>query len=362
MSKQPQVLAFYLPQYYSIPENDEWWGTGFTEWTNVGKAKPLFPGHYQPKVPADLGYYNLTLPEIREKQAELAKEAGICAFCYWHYWFEGKRLLERPFNEVLNSGTPDLPFSLFWANHSWYAKLWRKDVEDKLLIEQTYGGEEDYRNHFYEVLPAFKDKRYYRIDDKPIFGIYSHKTFPDLPNFIKIWQQLALENGLKGIFFLAIAFKEKDCTELNKKGIDASLLDLAFLRQSTTRLLALILHKIFKFPQIVSYNDYSKTLVKNMPVNDNIFPCIIPNFDHTPRSGRRGTVMINSTPKNWGRMLSALLHKMKQKSNSGRNIIFVKSWNEWGEGNYMEPDLKYGKDYLNVLRECLTSFQNEKDD
>lgn len=360
MDKKPQILAFYLPQYYATLENDKWWGKGFTEWTNVGKAKPLFPGHYQPKVPADLGYYNLKLPEVREEQAQLAKEAGVSAFCYWHYWFEGKRTLEEPFNEVLNSGTPNFPFCLCWANHSWYAKQWRKDVKDKLLIEQTYGGEEDYRNHFFKVLPAFKDKRYYRIEDKPIFGIYSHKDFQDMPNFIKVWQELAVENGLKGIFFTTIAFNEKDCKALVDKGMDATILDLAFLRKSTSRYFALLLHKLLKFPQIVQYRDYSKTLVENMPVEDDIFPCVIPNFDHTPRSGRRGTVMVNSTPKNWGAMVTALLKKMKSKPNQNRNIIFIKSWNEWGEGNYMEPDLKYGKGYIKALKDALSIFKNEK--
>jgi len=361
MSKAPQILAFYLPQYFSTPENDKWWGKGFTEWTNVGKAKPLFPGHYQPKVPSDLGYYNLKLKEVREEQAKLAIEAGINAFSYWHYWFEGKRLLEEPFNEVLNSGTPDFPFCLFWANHSWYAKQWRKDVKDRLLIEQTYGGEEDYRNHFFEMLPAFKDKRYFKVDNKPLFGIYSHKNFPDMQNFIRVWQELAVENGLNGIFFVSIAFDEKTCQSLTDKGINATILDFAFLRKSTQRYLALLFHKVLKFPQIVSYKDYSKTLVDNMPVEDNIFPCVIPNFDHTPRSGRRGTVMINSTPKNWGKMLVALFQKLKLKSNQDRNIVFVKSWNEWGEGNYMEPDLKYGKGYIHELNKALSGFKTKKE-
>ena len=159
----PKVIAFYLPQYHSIPENDEWWGKGFTEWTNVGRAKSLFKGHYQPRVPADLGYYDLRLPETRVAQADLAKQHGVDGFCYYHYWFEnGKRLLERPFTEVLESGSPDFPFMLCWANESWHSKFWDYNgvSQKKLLIEQVYGNEKEYEAHFYAVLDSFKDKRF----------------------------------------------------------------------------------------------------------------------------------------------------------------------------------------------------------
>jgi lipopolysaccharide biosynthesis protein len=191
-SPSVRVIASYLPQFHPIPENDEWWGKGFTEWTNVGKAKPLFRGHYQPKVPADLGYYDLRLPETRQAQADLAKEYGVEAFCYWHYWFgNGRRLLERPFNEVLTSGKPDFPFCLGWANHSWEDKQFSKEGTNRMLMEQLYPGEADYINHFNALLPAFKDKRYIRVDDKPLFMIYAPFLFNDVSNFISLWQKLA---------------------------------------------------------------------------------------------------------------------------------------------------------------------------
>lgn len=157
-----RVLALYLPQYHPVPENDMWWGKGFTEWSNVTKAKPLFRGHYQPKLPTDLGFYDLRLPEVREEQAKLAKEAGIEGFIYWHYWFgNGKRLLERPFNEVLESGKPDFPFALAWANHTWSTKTWKSAIGETakkgVIMEQTYPGIEDYTEHFYYALKAFKD-------------------------------------------------------------------------------------------------------------------------------------------------------------------------------------------------------------
>ena len=175
MKTKARVIAFYLPQFHPIPENDKWWGKGFTEWTNVGKAKSFFKGHYQPRIPADLGYYDLRVSETRKAQADMAKEYGVEGFCYWHYWFgNGKRLLERPFEEVLKSSKPDFPFCLGWANESWKAKVWdfNSTKRDRTLIEQLYPGDQDYKDHFYELLDAFKDNRYMRKNNKPICGIY----------------------------------------------------------------------------------------------------------------------------------------------------------------------------------------------
>lgn len=192
MEESAKIIAFYLPQFHPIKENDEWWGKGFTEWHNVVKAKPLFRGHYQPKLPGDLGFYDLRLPETREAQAQLAKEAGVYGFCYWHYWFgNGRRLLERPFNEVVASGKPDFPFCLAWANHSWYAKTWDPNKKDKLLIEQLYPGAEDNEKHFYELLAAFKDDRYIKVDDKPLFAIFKPLQVDNVSAFIEQWQDLA---------------------------------------------------------------------------------------------------------------------------------------------------------------------------
>src|SRR5688572_6814364 len=217
-----RIIAAYLPQFHPIPENDLWWGKGFTEWTNVGKAKPLFHGHYQPRVPADLGYYDLRLPEVRQQQADLAREYGIEGFCYWHYWFgNGKRLLERPFNEVVASGKPDFPFCLSWANHSWQDKQFSKEGTERMLIEQKYGGEEDYLQHFYALLPAFQDKRYIRVDDKPLFQIYVPLKFPDVDKFITCWQNEARKNGLKGFHFVGHTHLEADYEPIIKKGFDA---------------------------------------------------------------------------------------------------------------------------------------------
>ena len=196
-----RLIAFYLPQFHPIPENDLWWGAGFTEWTNVAKAKPLFQRHYQPRSPADLGYYDLRVPEVRVAQAKLARDAGIEGFCYWHYWFAGKRLLERPFNEVLNSGEPDYPFCLGWANESW-SGIWH-GAPNRILMEQTYPGTQDYERHFYAVLDAFQDARYIRVRNKPLFVIYRPLEIPKCSAFLEQWQTLASKNGLDGIHFVA---------------------------------------------------------------------------------------------------------------------------------------------------------------
>lgn len=361
MSK-PKIIAFYLPQYHPTPDNDRWWGKGFTEWTNVGKAKPLFKGHYQPKVPADLGYYDLRLPEVREAQAELAREAGIYGFCYYHYWFgNGKEELELPFNEVLRLGKPDFPFMLCWANESWHKKFWNKDGKGsskEMLIEQTYPGEQDIIDHFYRLLPAFKDPRYIRIDDKPAFMVYTPEELPDPQNFIGVWNGLALKEGLKGIFFIG---QERLGNEQNVKdgfsvGFDAMNtvnLSVLWIRKSkVSQLMSKALSYITNTPRCANYGKVYHKLCGKIETQEKVYPTLIPNWDHTPRSGKRGTVLTNVTPEAWHEHIVSVLETVGQKSTENQ-IIFLKSWNEWGEGNYLEPDLKYGKLFIKTLEESL---------
>lgn len=362
-----KVIAYYLPQFHEIPENNDWWGNGFTEWTNVGKAKPLFRGHNQPKVPADLGYYDLRQPEIREKQAKLALEAGVTGFCYWHYWFgNGKRLLDMPFNEVLESGKPDFPFCLGWANESWKAKVWNANEtkKDKLLIEQLYPGQSDIENHFYSILPAIKDNRYLKIENKPIFVVYKPLLMDDSALFISLWNELAKKNNISdGFFFIGhtVNIKEKD--QILNLGFNA----INIVRTSEYRFNRDVIKKIpvklFKFkilhrPLKLKYSFISKYFIQDIDRNENIFPSIIPNWDHTPRSGNYGVVFHNSTPKLFFEHVKAALDKVKNKTPE-RKVIFLKSWNEWGEGNYMEPDLKFGKQYINALKNALKVSKKE---
>ncbi len=213
-----RVIAFYLPQYHPIPENDEWWGKGFTEWTNVTQAKPLFRGHYQPRLPADLGFYDLRLPESRQAQADMAQEYGIEGFCYWHYWMGGgKLLLQRPFEEVLRSGEPDFPFCVSWANHPWTGTWF--GAQDRVLTTQEYPGEEDHRRHFDYLLPALSDRRYMRVDGKPIVAIHRPKDIPQARQFIDLWRKLAQAAGLKDLYFIGGNLSQE---ELNVLGFDAS--------------------------------------------------------------------------------------------------------------------------------------------
>lgn len=349
---KPRLISFYLPQFYPTPENDEWWCKGFTEWTNVGRAKPLYKGHYQPKVPADLGYYDLRVPEVREQQAIMAKEVGIEGFCYWHYWFAGRRLLDRVFKEVVESGKPDFPFCLCWANHSWYAKTWDPNIPDRLLIKQTYPGVKDYEEHFYAMLPAFKDKRYIKVGNKLLFGLFSPLDIPDFDVFKNLWNKLAQRNGLSGFYFFGFTYCNEDIDNILKTGFDSTVYDAVKEHIDNISFTNRLLRKVFKRPLITQYDDYVKAALDKTLVSSVKHPCINPNFDHSPRSAYRGVVLHNSTPEKWGSLCHSIFNKCKDRSKE-ENLVFIKAWNEWGEGNYLEPDLKFGHGYLNELKKAL---------
>ena len=300
-----RAIAFYLPQFYPVPENDEWWGKGFTEWTNVGRAKPLFRGHYQPRVPSDLGYYDLRVPEVRIAQANLARQAGIEGFCYWHYWFAGRRLLTRVFNEVVESGRPNFPFCLCWANHSWKAKSWNPKVTDRLLIEQTYPGEKDYANQFYELLPAFKDPRYMTVDGRLIYGIFNPSGIPDMDRMSIQWNRLARDNGLKGFYFFGFAQGSGSLVLKHQDAYDCVVYDLMFdaayiNRQRIVNKVLAKLSPLFHKPVPLDYSLYTKVALQKFEQYPQSVPCVVPNFDHTPRSEWRYVIMNNSTPEKWG--------------------------------------------------------------
>ena len=377
-----RIIAYYLPQFHPIPENDKYWGKGFTEWTNVAKAKPLFKGHYQPRIPADLGFYDLRLPEVREQQAQMAREAGIEGFCYWHYWFgNGKRLLQRPFNEVLQSGKPDFPFCLAWANHSWKTSTWENGGKDRMIVEQRYLGEEDYTMHFQEVLPAFRDKRYITIEGKPLFAIFDPYNFRDVSNFIKTWQRLAKENGLKGIYFIAMS----NSTSTLQRNADGTLKRVAPNLQSSERvyndllnlgfdginsfgksraemlymgkymrIVKKLLHQYLPFlpTHCINYEKITQHFFAPEDNWQNVYPSIFPQWDRTPRAGNSEGVYINATPTNFKKHIQDALNIIKYKDVE-HQILFLRSWNEWGEGNYVEPDLKYGHAFLDAIKETI---------
>ena len=354
-------IAFYLPQFHPIPENDEWWGEGFTEWSNVKKAKPLFKQHNQPRVPTELGYYDLREEEIRIKQAELAKSVGIHGFCYWHYWFgAGKRLLEGPAQDFLKSGKPDFPICFAWANQTWTG-IWH-GAPGRILKEQQYLGVEDDRKHFEEMLPYFHDSRYIMVEEKPLFLIYRPFDHPYLDLFLEKWDQWAKEEGLKGVYFLGISYQENNPF----KNLGGFAFHDKFLSKGKFSILEKIIKKVtksypdeiinrfFKGCHLTSYKEMVKrTYNGNMLPNN--FPTVFAGWDNTPRSGKRGVVQHDFGIELFENHLEKVLKSMNKNN---EQIFFIKSWNEWAEGNYLEPDELFGYEKLMTIKKVLKNFNS----
>lgn len=361
MSRSPhRVVAFYLPQFYPIPENDRWWGPGYTEWTAVTRARPLFPGHRQPRFPTELGYYDLRVPETRSAQAELARDHGIEGFCYWHYWLgHRKRLLERPFDEVLSSREPDFPFCLAWANHDWYDKSSRGW---KLLVQQQYPGVRDEADHFHAVEAAFHDPRYITIDGRPVFLIFQPDMIPDPKRFTDHWRQLAERSGLPGLFFIGRS-RDSDL-DMGRHGLDALQPGqrLPFAKRARLKgqranpefILSAANHWASRRLGTVEVQSYRRWARFLPHLNDTgySFPVVYSNWDSTPRWGRLGSVMVGDTPDAFREQLSHAFGLVADRSDDHR-LVFVKSWNEWAEGNYLEPDLHSGRSLLEALRSAV---------
>ncbi len=352
----PRLIAYYLPQFHPIKENDEWWGIGFTEWTNTAKAKPRFPGHYQPHIPADLGFYDLRVPETRAAQAAMARKYGIEAFCYYHYWFgNGRRLLEQPFEAVLNSGEPDFPFCLCWANDTWNG-IWH-GAPDKVLIKQEYPGIEDERTHFAVLLKAFKDPRYLRVDNKPVFLVWRPYGFADPVATAKHWRQMAAEAGLPGLHLVGIFREGHPAPE--DIGYDASV----YTHNPPPRgwgtwrnPLRLIYNRICLELGIPSTYSFEKAIEYYVP--DSLpatrYPSVVNGWDNSPRSGVNGLVLKGATPALFRKALQKAFNitRKNAKTKDGR-LVFLKSWNEWAEGNHLEPDLRDGHTYLQAVADAL---------
>lgn len=376
MERKARIISFYLPQFHPVEVNDKYWGKGFTEWTNVAKAKPIYKNQYQPQIPADLGFYDLRIPEVRELQAKMAEECGVEGFCYWYYWFgRGKKVLELPINEIMKTKKPDFPFCIGWGNHDWSNKTWEKSSsfkKDIVFLKQEYLGEQDYTEYFYDVLPMFKDRRYIKVEKKPLFYIYDPDAIPDVGNFIKLWNKLAIENGLEGVFFVARADSLGKAHLVNDKnflntglerykkyieeGFDA-VNSFSFRRAEILatgyfkKVYRAIKRKMTGYA--LNKHDYEKVM-KNYYTDEDkleyVFPTLMPRRDRTPRSGKNALVYDNSTPEKFKIVIKKALECVKDK-NEERKIIFLDSWNEWGEGSYMEPDLIYGHGYMNALKE-----------
>jgi len=348
-----RFIALYLPQFHPVPENDQWWGRGFTEWTNTAKARPLFPGHYQPHVPADLGFYDLRVAETRQAQASLARAHGIEAFCYYHYWFAGRRLLQRPFQEVLAAGQPDFPFCLCWANETWTG-IWH-GAPDRILIEQTYPGPDDHRAHFETLLPAFADRRYLTVDGKPVFCIYKPEKLPDPKTALASWRSMAVASGLQGLHVLgmsadmawnplATGYDGKICLPLVQARPWAS-------RRQPIRWLKRRAAVSAGLPTFHSAHDFVPALEGCRSLPYEWHSCLVHAWDNTPRSGANGVVLRHASPKQFARLLDTAIDAASRRAPEHR-LIFLKSWNEWAEGNHLEPDRRSGLQYLEAVRDA----------
>jgi hypothetical protein len=361
-----KYIAFHLPQFHPIPENNEWWGQGFTEWTNVAKARPMFRGHHQPQLPADLGFYDLRLAQARQGQADLASEYGLGGFCYYHYWFNGKLLLEQPIEEILASQQPDFPFCLCWANENW-TRAW-DGMERQVLMRQDYTLE-DSKAHMIWLCRYFKDSRYIRVNGKPLFLIYRTDLIPDLAEHIQLWREIARQEGVGELYLVTVrgSFKNSSHDVLKASGIDAevdfqpNIHDLYrrnFFFRAARRLIKEYNTKMDDWgvgwmPRFNAYitHDYQKLkkkiLAKPVDPNQTVFPCVFPSWDNTPRRREPGIIqnLDASAFEDW---LKSAAQRVQHQS-SEEQIVFINAWNEWAEGCHLEPDTKLGRRFLEAL-------------
>lgn len=369
-----KIIAFYLPQFHNIPENDEWWGDGFTEWVNVKKAKPIFDGHNQPRVPLNHNYYNLLDDDVKIWQADLAKKYGVYGFCYYHYWFDGKLLLEKPMEQMLENKKVDIPFCICWANEPW-TRAWVG--ETKTLIPQKYGSKKEWKEHFDYLLPFFKDPRYILDEGKPLVVIYRPEIIDVLNDMLDYWNELAKNAGFEGLKF---AYQSVGMDELpkNKRNDSRFDYDIEFqpayaftkLNKNTLPVLRKIKKVVSDFVEkrtgltlrfigsgkVAALNrvDYDKaweTILNTTPESIINVPGAFVDWDNTPRHGERGRVYIGKTPEKFEKYLSEQIRRAKNVYH--KDMIFMYAWNEWAEGGYLEPDQTSGYAYLEAIKKAL---------
>lgn len=358
-SSDVRLIAFYLPQFHPIPENDEWWGKGFTEWRNVVNAVPRFSGHYQPHIPADLSFYDLRLPETREAQSALAREYGIHGFCYYHYWFNGRRLLERPFSEVLRSGKPDFPFCICWANENW-TRAW-DGMEKQVLIQQNYGDADD-AAHIESLIPALADSRYIRIDGRPLLMVYRTELLPDPARTAGIWREIARAHGIGELYLARV---ESWIADVNPAeiGFDAAVEFAPAGRHSGECLgrgwvnwflsAVGIRAKGYLENFVRRYDTLAVNMSSSLVPKYKRFRCVMPGWDNSARRAKDATIFVGSTPECYGKWLRSMVLQTMARYSGGERIVFVNAWNEWAEGNHLEPDLRWRRAYLDATRAAL---------
>ncbi len=342
------LSALYLPQFYPTPENDAWWGKGFTEWTNVAKGKPLFPGHRQPNLPGELGFYDLRVSETRQAQAALAERYGVDSFAVWHYWFAGRKMLERPLEASLASGAEDsFRFFFNWANETWQGR-WH-GAENATLIEQTYPGENDDRSHFRYLEPFFHSERYVRLAGRPVMAIYKPMAIPRLAAFIERWNGLAVQSGLGPLYWVAQLDQPEDEASL-RPYFDQCYLNPGYLWKR----LANIDYRIFErlnVPRLIDASKFPSSLQEFLNRHPWVTPCLMPSWDNTPRARRRGNVWVRNRDDVFIDQLRIAFEAVEDSGRSAdEQLVVVKSWNEWAETNSLEPGGTWGYRYLENIR------------
>ncbi|MEO8153801.1 MAG: glycoside hydrolase family 99-like domain-containing protein [Rhizobacter sp.] len=357
---EPKVIAFHLPQYHEVEENNRWWGQGFTEWTNVRKAKPMFRGHRQPRVPADERYYDMMDPGVRAWQAELARSKGVHGFCYYHYWFNGRQLLEKPVDAMIESGKPDFPFCLAWANEPW-TRAWDGGEQD-VLMPQAYGEQGDWDRHFAHLLRAFRDPRYICVEGKPIFLIYRTAAIDAMPAMLARWRSLAVEAGLPGLHIVSMLTGSRADDRLSLFEARAEFEPMYTLHHHLSgahrRKEKLVRHltKLRRYfvrdarPHKLSTHDYASLWkhIAHRTLGDNIYPGAFADWDNSPRRGLRALVLRDFDKAAFRNGLSMQLRKARERK---APFLFFNAWNEWAEGTYLEPDVEHQTFFLDTIYE-----------
>jgi glycosyltransferase involved in cell wall biosynthesis len=358
-----RAIAFHLPQFHPIPENDEWWGKGFTEWTNVVKAKPRFKGHYQPHLPSDLGFYDLRLPETRLAQAELAARYGVHGFCYYHYWFHGRRLLERPEIEIWKSGEPKFPFCLCWANENW-TRRW-DGLQNETLIEQRYSAEDDLQ-HIHGLIPIFEDARYIRVNRCPLFLVYKASGLPEPQRTTELWRREAQHAGLPGLFLVRVESHTDLWGDPRDLGFDAAvefqprgaLAHERVFRRKWWHIRRIGTHEQgLRENYVLEYEELARKAVAAPRVLYPRIPGVCPGWDNSPRLKQNALIFENSTPGIYCWWLKEIVSRQRavgvQQQDSFESLVFINAWNEWAEGNHLEPCQRWGRKYLDATRAAL---------
>lgn len=346
-----RAIAYYLPQFHPTPENDEWWGKGFTEWSNTVRARPNFSGHYQPHLPGELGFYDLRLPEIREQQASLASQYGIHGFCYYHYWFNGRRILERPLQEVLTSGKPDFPFCVCWANENW-SRRW-DGGNNEILLEQHYSSEDD-AEFIKHLLPYFHDSRYIRVLGKPLLLIYRPDLLPDPAATAARWNAICRDNGLPGVYLCG--GQTRDRVSPAELGFDA-VFEFPPLGARFGKIEPATLPGISPSfsGNVLDYRAYALQSLSEKPPGYPLHKGVMTSWDNTARRQNDGTIFLNSYPEYYETWLRESVEWVKRHNPPGEQLVFINAWNEWAEGAHLEPDERFGRRYLEATKRALSA-------